>query len=164
MMNLIIDSREHKSELKRICAQFDQLGVSYIISKLPVGDYMSLDNARLVIDRKQNLTELCSNVCQDHERFRREINRATENGIHIIFLCEHGEDIETLEDVIFWENPRRKKRVRVDGRWQTIETKATTGETLYKILCTIREKYGVEFLFCRKEETGERIVELLGDE
>lgn len=163
-MVLQIDSREKRSELKRICAQFDRLGVRYFVSKLPVGDYMSLDNARLVVDRKQNLTELCSNVCQEHERFRRELVRANENGIRIIILCEHGEDIKTLEDVIFWENPRRKKRVKIDGRWETIETKAIKGEHLYKILTTIQDKYGVEFLFCRKEETGERIVELLGDE
>jgi len=161
-MNLIIDSREHRSELNRICAQLDWLGVSYLISKLPVGDYMSLDNARLVVDRKQNLTELCSNVCQDHDRFRREIQRANDNGIRIIFLCEHGDGIECLEDVIFWENPRRKKRVLINGKWQTIETKATKGDTLYRILCTIRDKYGVEFYFCRKNETGARIVELLG--
>lgn len=161
-MNLIIDSREHRSELNRICAQLDRLGVSYLISKLPVGDYMSLDNARLVVDRKQNLTELCSNVCQDHERFRREIQRANDNGIRIIFLCEHGDGIESLEDVIFWENPRRKKRVQIDGKWTTIETKATKGDTLYRILCTIRDKYGVEFYFCRKGETGAKIVELLG--
>lgn len=161
-MNLIIDSREHRSELNRICAQLDRLGVSYLVSKLPVGDYMSLDNARLVVDRKQNLTELCSNVCQDHDRFRREIQRANDNGIRIIFLCEHGDGIECLEDVIFWENPRRKKRVIINGKWQTVETKATKGDTLYRILCTIRDKYGVEFYFCRKNETGAKIVELLG--
>jgi len=161
-MNLIIDSREHRSELNRICAQLDRLGVSYLVSKLPVGDYMSLDNARIVVDRKQNLTELCSNVCQDHDRFRREIQRANDNGIRIIFLCEHGDGIECLEDVIFWENPRRKKRVLINGKWQTVETKATKGDTLYRILSTIRDKYGVEFYFCRKNETGAKIVELLG--
>ena len=160
-MNIQIDSREHRSQLKRICEQFDALGVQYLISKLPCGDYMSLDNARLVIDRKQNLTELCSNVCQDHERFRNEIIRAREHNIRIIFLCEHGDGIETLEDVIFWENPRRKRRVKKDGEWQTIETKATTGDILYRILKTIERKYDVEFLFCRKEDTGARIVELL---
>lgn len=163
-MNLIIDSREHKSELKRICAQLDRLGVSYLVSKLPVGDYMSLDNARLVVDRKQNLTELCSNVCQDHERFRREIQRANDNGIRIIFLCEHGENIECLEDVIFWQNPGGHKRIKKDGVWQTVETKATKGDTLYRILSTIRQKYGVEFLFCNKSETGRKIVEILGGE
>ena len=162
-MNLIIDSREHKSELSRICKQFDRLGVKYLISKLPCGDYMSLDNARLVVDRKQSLLELCSNVCQDHERFRNEMIRANEHGIHIIFLCEHGEGIQTLEDVIFWENPRRVQRVKKDGKWQTIETKALKGESLYKMLKTMERKYGVEFLFCEKGETGERIVELLQD-
>lgn len=163
-MDIQIDSREHKSELKRICEQFDRLGVRYTVSKLYCGDYMSLDNARLVIDRKQNLLELCSNVCQQHERFRAEMVRAQEHGIKIIFLCEHGEGIETLEDVIFWQNPRRKVRVRQDGIWQTMETKAMKGEVLYQILKTMERKYGVEFLFCAKSETGARIVELLTNE
>lgn len=140
------------------------MGVDYYISKMYVGDYMSLDNPRLVIDRKQNLNELAANCCQQHERFRREIQRANEHGIHIVFLCEHGNGIESLEDVPFWENPRRKKRIRTDTGFRTVETKATTGETLYKILSTIKRKYGVEFLFCRKEETGRRIVEILSDD
>lgn len=156
-----IDSREHRSELNRVCAQFDRLGVKYFISKLPVGDYMSLDNARLVVDRKQNLTELCSNVCQDHDRFRRELQRAAENGIKVIFVCEHGEGIETLEDVIFWNNPRRTKRIKENGQWKTVETKATTGDTLYKILQTIERKYDTQFIFCGKGETGNVIKNIL---
>ena len=64
--------------------------------------------------------------------------------------------------MIFWENPRRKKRKCIEGRWQTIETKATTGETLYKILETLQRKYDVEFEFCAKEETGNKIIEILG--
>lgn len=115
----------------------------------------------MIVDRKQNLSELCSNVCQDHERFRNEIIRANDNGIKLVFLIEHGKGIECLEDVIFWKNPRRHKRKLISGKWQTIETKATTGETLYNILSTIQRKYGVEFLFCRKEDTGKRIVEIL---
>lgn len=160
-MDIQIDSREHKSELKRICQQFDRLGVRWTISKLYCGDYMSLDNARLVIDRKQSLLELCSNVCQQHERFRAEMIRAQEHGIKIIFLCEHGDGIESLEDVIFWENPRRIRRTKKDGKWQQVETKAMKGEVLYQILQTMERKYGVEFLFCNKNETGARIVELL---
>ena len=162
-MTLQIDSREHKSELARICKQLDRLGVKYFISKLPCGDYMDLDNARLVVDRKKDLQEICGNVCQEHERFRAEMIRAQEHGIHIIFLCEHGEEIKDLEDVIFWENPRRVQRVKKDGKWQTIETKAMNGDTLYKILKTMERKYNVEFYFCTKEETGGRIVELLQD-
>lgn len=161
-MVIQIDSREKAKAIKNIIEEFDQQGILHPISKLFVGDYMNYDNPRLVIDRKQNLTELCSNVCQDHERFRNEIIRANENGIKIIFLCEHGEGIECLEDVLFWKNPRRIKRRKVCGVWRTIETNATTGRTLYNILSTIKSKYGVEFLFCDKSETGKRIVEILG--
>ncbi len=160
-MRIQVDSREHQSEWSRISKQFDALGVKYFRSKLFVGDYMNLDNPRLVIDRKQNLIELCSNVTTDHERFRREMLRASENEIKIIFLCEHGDGIESLEDVIWWNNPRRTVRKVVDGKWTDVETKATTGPTLYNILTTIQSRYGVEFLFCRKEDTGAEIVRLL---
>lgn len=160
-MIIQIDSREKARAIKKIIAEFDKQEIVHPVSKLMVGDYMNYDNPRLIVDRKQNLTELCSNVCQDHERFRNEIIRANENGIKLVFLVEHGERIECLEDVIFWQNPRRQKRKQVGGKWQTVETKATTGETLYNILSTIQQKYGVEFLFCRKEDTGKRIVEIL---
>lgn len=149
-MVIQIDSREKAKAIKLILAEFDRQGVKYYTSKLWAGDYMSLDNPRVIVDRKQNLSELCQNVCQDHDRFRRELVRAQENDIQLIILCEHGKDVECLEDVIFWENPRLKK-----------SPKATTGQTLYNILSTLKTKYGVKFEFCEKEETGKRIVELL---
>ena len=71
-MTIQIDSREHKWELARIQRQLTSLGCKTIVSKLYVGDYQSLDNPRLVIDRKKDLLELCSNVTQQHERFQRE--------------------------------------------------------------------------------------------
>lgn len=163
-MNIQIDSREKARAIQKIVAEFDRQGVDHFISKLYVGDYMNYDNPRLIIDRKQNLTELCSNVCQGHNRFRDEMLRAREHGIQIIILCEHGKGIERLEDVIWWDNPRRHKRFLdpVTGRWTERETKATTGDKLYKILCTFQTKYGCRFLFCDKKDTGRRIIELLG--
>jgi hypothetical protein len=129
-----------------------------------VGDYMNYDNPRLIVDRKQNLTELCANVCQDHERFRRELILAQENDIQLVILCEHGGSITDLEDVIFWKNPRSEKRKQIDGKWQTVQTNAMKGEVLYKILSTLQEKYGVQFVFCDKEETGSKIVEILSND
>lgn len=163
-MVIQIDSREKAKAIKSIIQEFDRQGINYHISKLYVGDYMSFDNPRLIVDRKQNLSELCSNVTQDHERFRRELIKAQESEIQLIILCEHGHGIETLEDVIFWENPRGTKRVKKDGRWQVVKTKATSGQTLYNILNTLNRKYGVEFQFCTKEETGQRIVEILSND
>lgn len=160
-MIIQIDSREKSRAIKKILAEFETMGIQHPVSKLMVGDYMNYDNPRVIVDRKQNLTELCSNVCQDHERFRRELLLAKEHGIQLIILCEHGRDVETLEDVIFWDNPRRKKRKCINGKWQTVETKAMTGEVLYRILSTLERKYGVKFFFCTKEETGRKIVEIL---
>lgn len=151
-MTIQIDSREHKFELARIQKQLTKAGCKTIVSKLYVGDYQSLDNPRLVVDRKKDLQELCGNVCQQHERFKNELIRAMEAGIQIIILCEHGADVQSLEDVYFWDNPRLKK-----------SPKATSGESLYRSLCTIRNRYNVRFEFCTKRETGKRIMELLSN-
>ena len=159
-MTIQIDTREKARAIKNIVSEFDRSGISHYSSKLYVGDYMSLDNPRLIVDRKQNLLELCVNVCSDHERFRAELIRAQEAEIQLVVLVEHGDGIESLEDVMFWQNPRRFRIV--NGR--KVETKATTGVTLYHILCTMREKYGVQFAFCTKEETGKRIIEILSDD
>lgn len=167
-MQVQIDSREHKSELERIQKQFDKLGIDYFVSKLYVGDYMNLDNPRLVIDRKLDLNELCNNVCQQHERFKAELVRAKEKGIQLIILCEHGDSIESLIDVWFWQNPRKKayKWVMKNGHPTKVQCKKPPiqGKQLYKSLCTIEERYGVRFVFCDKKSTGERIIELLGGE
>ncbi len=162
-MIIQIDSREKARAIKKIVAEFDRQGVKHPVSKLMVGDYMNYDNPRLIIDRKQNLSELCANVCSDHERFRRELLLAQENDIKLIILVEHGKDIHKLEDVIWWENPRRWKRVRNNdtGKWEDIETKAMQGETLFKILKTQERKYGCRFMFCEKKDTGKEIIRIL---
>ncbi len=160
-MTIQIDSREKQHAIQDILAEFDKQGVKHYTSKLFCGDYMSLDNPRLVIDRKQNLHELCGNVCQQHERFRNEMIRAQENGIKIIFLCEHGRNIKSLDDVLWWDNPRATFRKKVNGIWMTGHQKVMQGDTLYKILNTMRSRYGVEFLFCEKKDTGKRIIEIL---
>ena len=160
-MTIQVDSREHQHAIQDILAEFNKQGVKHYTSKLYCGDYMSLDNPRLVIDRKQNLHELCGNVCQQHERFRAEMQRAKENGIKIIFLCEHGRNIKALDDVLWWTNPRETYREKVKGVWVTKHRKVMQGDTLYKILNTMQNRYGVEFLFCEKKDTGKRIIELL---
>ena len=145
-----VDTREKQRAIKQILKTFDRRGVKHISSKLFVGDYMAIDNPRVVVDRKQNLIELCTNVCQDHDRFRAELIRARDVGIKVVILVEHGDGIKSLEDVIFWRNPRLDT-----------SPKALTGERLYKILRTIGRKYGCLFDFCDKRETGDRILEWL---
>ena len=152
-MVIQVDTREKPRAIQQIIKTFDEAGVKHVSSKLLVGDYMSLDNPRLIVDRKQNLLEVSSNICQEHDRFRAEMVRAKECGIKLVILVEHGEGIESLEDVIFWQNPRLQ-----------LSQKAMNGPKLYRIMQTMERKYGVTWDFCEKRETGRRILEWLASE
>lgn len=55
-------------------------GHKVVRSKLYVGDITLLDRQSTCIDLKQDLTEVCGNLCQQHERFRAELLRAQEAG------------------------------------------------------------------------------------
>lgn len=149
-MTIQVDTREKARAIKSVLAEFEKQGILHISSKLYVGDYMSLDNPRVVIDRKQNLLEIASNLIQQHDRFINEINRANAAGIKIIFLIEHGKNIKSLDDVEKWQNYRCK------------ESKfAVSGERLYKMLSVLKTRYEIDFEFCEKKDTGAKIIELL---
>ncbi len=152
-MKCMMDTRERPEAVKQILAEFDRQQVDVIRTKLWVGDYQRLDNPMLVIDRKHNLSEVCSNVIQGHKRFTAELQRAKDAGIHVVILVEHSKNIKTLEDVMHWVNPRLK-----------VSPMAVSGERLYKILVAIEKHYGCEFRFCEKKDTGKRIIEILGGE
>lgn len=149
-LTIQIDSREKPKAIRNICYEFTRQGAQYFINKLPCGDYCSLDNARFCIDRKQNLNELVNNVCQQHSRFINELKRANELGIKLVFLVEHGDEIQTLEDVRRWVNPRLRE-----------SPLAVSGERLYKILSTLEARYNTKFYFCTKAQTGKEIIRLL---
>lgn len=150
-MDIQVDTREKKRAIKRIIGTFDKLGIHYYSSKLYVGDYMSLDNPRCIVDRKQNLSELCQNVCQGKKRFKEELRRANDAGIKMIILCEHGNGVCCMEDVKLWVNPRLEE-----------SPYAISGYRLYKMLSALEKQFGTKFMFCDKKDTGSKIIELLG--
>lgn len=150
-MTIQIDTREKEKAIQAILSTFDRKNVEYFKSKLFVGDYMNLDNPRLVVDRKQNLQEICNNVTQDRARFIRELKRAKQYGIRIVFLIEHGENVRKLDDVRNWTNPRLKT-----------SPKAVSGVRLHKTLKIISDTFDTDFLFCSKAETGREIIKILG--
>ncbi len=147
---IYVDTREKPQAIKTILEQLEDKGYTIIRSKLYVGDYQLLSYPYCVVDRKQNLQEIIGNVTHDHQRFKAEIKRANELGIHVIVLIEHSNQIKSLDDLRFWYNPRLKT-----------SPKATTGIQLQKILTTMQDIYDVEFLFCDKKHTGLKIMELL---
>ena len=145
-----IDTREHQHAIQKILQAFDDAGVQHFSSKLYVGDYQRLDNGLLVVDRKQNLQELAGNFTQQHERFRAELERAKKAQIRVVVLCEHGGQIRSIEDVAAWKNPRLRE-----------SPGAITGDRMAKIMRTMSERYGVEWRFCDKRQTGKKILEIL---
>lgn len=170
-MDIQIDSREKAKAIQKIKKSFDQGGVNYFFSKLMVGDYMNLDNPRLIIDRKQNLQELYGNVCHQHERFKKELIKAMQAHIQLVILVEHGSDVKCLEDVYFFYQPEMERfryvTRTIDGKQiKTREKyiqKEIKGTSLFRSLCTIRDRYNVQFEFCNKKDTGKRIMGILSD-
>lgn len=146
-MVIQVDSREQKYD--HVIRYFESKGIKWVRSKCVVGDYVNLANPMVVIDRKKDLQEVAGNVCQQHDRFVRELELAKELGYTLIVLIEEP-NIKSLGEVPQWYNWRKKKN-----------PKAVNGKTLFKIMCTMQEKYGITWLFTTKNQCGKRIVELL---
>lgn len=142
---IICDSREKKNQ--HILAFFERCEVPYIIRKMNVADYQIEGRDNLVIDRKKDLNELCTNLTspKDKSRFWKEVRRAKENGIKMIVLCEHGGKIKQIEDVKHWHS-----------KYSTV-----SGRALMEKIYQVHISYGVEFLFCDKRSTARKILELL---
>lgn len=143
---ILIDTREKARAITRVIDYFDANRIKHISTKLIVGDYQRHDNPLVVVDRKQNLSELATNLGADKRRFMNEIRLAAELGVKLYILCEHGGQIHTIEDVKNWENPHG----------------LITGRELADRMVRVHISYNVEFLFCDKRCTGKRIAEILG--
>lgn len=142
---IIVDTREKGN--KKILEYFDKIGQDYIISKLDSGDYMFFKKYNTIIDKKDGLLELAGNLCNtsEHERVKREIMRAKELGCNnFIFLIQENK-IKGVQDIKNWKSKYTKVK----------------GETLYKIMATMKQKYGVRFIICDKKSMGEMIIKLL---
>ena len=145
-MNLIIcDTREKGN--KKILEYFDKVGQDYIISKLDAGDYMLFKDYTTIIDKKDGLLELAHNLCNtlEHQRILREIAKAKELGCkNFIFLIQ-DDKIKTSEDIKNWSSPHTRVK----------------GETLFKIMQTMKQRYEIRFMICEKKNMGKKIIELL---
>ena len=151
-MIIQIDSREKARAIETILREFDKQGVKHISSKLYAGDYIDMEHPLLIIDRKQNIREIASNVTSEHKRFKAELEKVKEIGAKMIILIEEdtidGKPIESLEDIMLWEPKPGQGTV--------------SGMRVYKILANWVRVYPLEVQFCNRRYTGKRIIEILG--
>ena len=150
---LIIDSREKPKAIQNILRTFDAEGVQWEKSKLLFGDYMDFSRPQIVVDRKQNIAELAKNCTVDHERFKRELERAKKAGSRLIILVEQNRykdrgkwiHVESIEDIMLWSSPHTTIR----------------GERVFRILSSWCAKYPIEVRFCDKRQTGKEILRII---
>lgn len=145
---IIVDTREQKWD--HIRAYFDKQGIEYVIQKLNEGDYFNTEYPHVVIDRKANLQEICGNLSSGQGniiRFINECKRAKDNNLRFIVLIE-GTSCRRIADLATWKSKYSKHT----GKWLT--------DKMFSLTVT----YDVEWVFCRKNETAKKILNLLGYE
>lgn len=149
-MTLIQDTRQQAGKHTLKEEYFERNGIKIVRSKLPVGDYANIKNMSVIVDTKANIQEVIGNVTKQHKRFIAECDLARESDIQLIILIENEDGITKIQDLYRWWNPRLR-----------FSKNATSGKTLAKILQGIEIRHGVKFEFCRPEEAGKRVIELL---
>lgn len=153
MVTLIEDSRQQAGKHAVKHAYWQAHDVTLVRSKLVVGDYTTWGN-RVSVDTKANVEEIAANIGgKEHARFREECKIAQQIGAKLIVLVENENGIECVDDVVKWVNPNFRKTAR-----------SIDGNRLCKAMKTMSERYGVQFEFCRPDEAGRRVLELLGVE
>ena len=153
---LMVDTREHPKAIQTILRQLHSLDVETVSTKLLIGDYMDFQTPKVCVDRKRNIAELAKNCTADHERFRRELQRAQKANTTLVVLVEQNRykdgdrwiHCESVEDLMLWESPHTTIR----------------GEKVYRVLRSWMAKYPLRVEFCDKRSTGRRIYEIIYEE
>lgn len=163
-----VDTREQANGNKDIIDFFDANNIKHIRSKLYVGDYTLLHKQDVCIDKKADIMELANCMHKDHIRFREEADRAKANNIKLYILII-DEFIYNLEGVKYYKIPTYKGNqykvingVRIITKKRGDPRANFDCETLMKALKTFEERHGCKFVFCKKENVGKKILQLLG--
>lgn len=150
---ILTDTRQQKEN--HIIKEFDKQNILHIRTTLLSGDYITIrynkqrgfyKDFTTIIDTKKDLLELCGNLCKtsEHERVKREIEKARELGCKDFIFLIADNKIKTAEDIKKWTSRYTKVK----------------GFVLLKIMKTMAQKYGVKFIICRKKDMGKKIIEL----
>ena len=150
-MLIIQDQREkhgHHNSIELYCKQHE---IPLMRKRLEVGDYMLgdikcgkvLPIGKRSIDTKQDLAELSSDLYRDKTEFNKKYRKCYENGIELYVLVE--QEIKSLNDILSWSSPHSK----------------INGKMLYDMIDRVRKSYGVKFVFCRKENVAQTIINIL---
>ena len=165
------DTRQKPNKNADIRKQLEALGHTVRRFGMLCGDYQIFGKGDIVIDTKQDMNEVYSNVITDHERFANEARLAREAGIRLIILITDP-IVSSVDDVKLWKNPRRERWFQVramqrKGKMLSVKQSKTppcASDRLQKAMVTMTLRYGITWLFCKRENVGAEIIRLLTEE
>lgn len=156
-MVYIEDTRQQAGKHEHVRRWLTEHGHTVLRSKMLVGDYMQANNGSIAVDTKTGVLELMQDVFKQHIRFRNELITAQTAGIKLFVLIEEELPNGMLHD---WVSPRFSYFGAHKGRKITLQSPAK----LRKAIETLSDRYGVTFIFCNHEKTGEYLVRILNGE
>ncbi len=153
MKYLLIDTREKPRAIQSILKTLEESNIVYESTKLLFGDFMDWNRPQIVIDRKQNIAELAKNCTVEHDRFKREMEKAKKAGATLVILVEQNRyksgdkwiHVDDISDLLLWDSPHTTIR----------------GEKVFRVLRSWQSKYPIRVEFCDKRSTGRRIIEII---
>ena len=153
MKYLLIDTREKPKAIQSILRALDESHIVHESTKLLFGDYMDWNRPDIVIDRKQSIAELAKNCTVEHDRFKREMEKAQKAGATLVILVEQNRyksgdkwiHVDDISDLLLWDSPHTTIR----------------GEKVFRVLRSWQSKYPIRVEFCDKRSTGKRIIEII---
>lgn len=153
MKYLLIDTREKPRAIQNIIKTLDDANIIHESTKLLFGDYRDWNRPDIVIDRKQNIAELAKNCTVEHDRFKREMEKAKKAGATLVILVEQNRyksgdkwiHVDDVSDLLLWDSPHTTIR----------------GEKVFRVLRSWQSKYPIRVEFCDKRSTGKRIIEII---
>lgn len=95
------------------------------------------------VDTKAHLLETAMDLYRDKVAFNKKYKKCLDNGIELYVLVE--QEITSLNDILSWSSPHSK----------------ISGKMLYDMIDRVRKSYGVKFVFCRKENVAQTIINIL---
>ena len=144
-MIILVDTREQNSE--RAKRRYNAFSCPYKRQKLDYGDYSAsfmLDGTetqiKAAVERKMNLEELSNCLTHDRDRFKREFERAADDGASVYLLVEDAS----------WEK-------LITGKYNT----RFNSKAFFASLTAWMARYDIKPIFCRNEISGRLIQEIL---
>ena len=163
------DTRQQAGKHETKHKWWDAHGVDVERKKLDFGDYVS-DSSNISVDTKRSISEVAMDVGRDHDRFVREMRRASDAGYRLVILIEVGNPYTRVSDVARWVSVACKScAARRSGGCDPLTTrcrqhrfKPMQGPSVMRSMRTMEDHYGCHFELCRPSAAAKRICEILG--